>query len=111
MRDGNFEIYVMDTDGGNVRRLTDNSAADKWPVWSPAGRTSPGTVFSLEDSERSFDPAETFQAGLGDLDGDGDIDLIVGSLMGSASILPWMSEGPKAATRSVICLAVRKRVQ
>ena len=27
-RDGNSEIYVMDTDGGNPRRLTKNSASD-----------------------------------------------------------------------------------
>ena len=37
-RDGNFEIYVMDADGGNPRRLTNNPAKDHSPSWSPDGR-------------------------------------------------------------------------
>ena len=32
-RDGNREIYVMDTDGGNPQRLTDNPQADTSPAW------------------------------------------------------------------------------
>jgi Tol biopolymer transport system component len=36
-RDGNFEIYVMNTDGTNQTRLTNNSASDGNPVWSPDG--------------------------------------------------------------------------
>ena len=38
-RDGtsSFEIYVMDVDGSNQRRLTDNSAWDLAPTWSPDG--------------------------------------------------------------------------
>ncbi|MBL7166523.1 MAG: PD40 domain-containing protein [Dehalococcoidales bacterium] len=31
------EIYVMDVDGGNLVRLTDNSAYDDYPAWSPDG--------------------------------------------------------------------------
>ena len=37
-RDGNWEIYVMDSDGSNPRRLTDHPAEDKYPSWSPDGR-------------------------------------------------------------------------
>ena len=37
-RDGNLEIYVMDADGGNLRRLTKNSDADTFPSWSPDGK-------------------------------------------------------------------------
>jgi len=37
-RDGNAEIYVMDADGKNQRRLTDNPARDYGPSWSPDGR-------------------------------------------------------------------------
>lgn len=33
-----FELYVMDSDGSNVRRLTDNPAWDGNPDWSPNGR-------------------------------------------------------------------------
>lgn len=31
------EIYVIDIDGGNLTRLTDNSAYDDYPAWSPDG--------------------------------------------------------------------------
>ena len=37
-RDGDKDIYVMDTDGGNLRRLTNNSDGDGDPVWSPDGK-------------------------------------------------------------------------
>ena len=36
-RDGNSEIYIMDTDGSNMTRLTNNSTADSDPNWSPDG--------------------------------------------------------------------------
>ncbi len=36
-RDRNWEIYVMEADGSNVRRLTDNPYDDLWPAWSPDG--------------------------------------------------------------------------
>ena len=36
MSDGNFDIYVMDADGSNQTRLTNNSAEDDRPFWSPA---------------------------------------------------------------------------
>lgn len=36
-RDGNWEIYVMSTDGSTQRRITDNPAADRHPSWSPDG--------------------------------------------------------------------------
>ena len=37
-RDGNREIYVMDADGGNQRRLTNSRLVDWDPAWSPDGR-------------------------------------------------------------------------
>jgi len=37
-RDGNYEIYVMNADGSNPTRLTENTAiTDGYPVWSPDG--------------------------------------------------------------------------
>ncbi len=36
-RDGNPEIYVMNRDGSEVRRLTNNPANDTTPTWSPTG--------------------------------------------------------------------------
>ena len=37
-RHGKDEIYVMDADGKNPRRLTNNPANDQDPVWSPDGQ-------------------------------------------------------------------------
>ena len=37
-RDGNAEIYVMDADGGNQRKLTNNPFKDWDPSWSPDGK-------------------------------------------------------------------------
>jgi TolB protein len=34
-----FEVYVMNEDGSDVRRLTNNPAWDGAPAWSPNGRT------------------------------------------------------------------------
>jgi TolB protein len=36
-RDGNPEIYVMNRDGSNVRRLTNHPATDVTPTWAPSG--------------------------------------------------------------------------
>ena len=36
-RDGDFEIYLMDTDGSNVEQLTSNGDTDEYPCWSPDG--------------------------------------------------------------------------
>ena len=36
--DGDYDIYVMDSDGGNARRLTDNAVTDRMPAWSPDGQ-------------------------------------------------------------------------
>ena len=38
LRGGKREIYVMDTDGSNVRRLTHNEQRDARPRWSPDGK-------------------------------------------------------------------------
>ena len=37
-RAGNYEIYIMDSDGGNQVRLTDNPEQDLFPTWSPDGQ-------------------------------------------------------------------------
>jgi len=47
-RDGDFEIYVMDADGSNVKKLTSNSTGDSYPDWcfptEPTITVSPSTV-------------------------------------------------------------------
>lgn len=37
VRDDNPEIYMMDVDGSNIRRLTNDAAVDEYPAWSPDG--------------------------------------------------------------------------
>ncbi len=37
-RDGNWEIYIINADGSNLQRLTDNPTEDGLPSWSPDGK-------------------------------------------------------------------------
>jgi dipeptidyl aminopeptidase/acylaminoacyl peptidase len=37
-RDGDYEIYVMDATGGNLKRLTRSPGMDCRPAWSPDGK-------------------------------------------------------------------------
>jgi TolB protein len=37
-RDGNMEIYIINRDGTNLRRVTNHPAADATPTWSPTGQ-------------------------------------------------------------------------
>ena len=36
-RDGNHEVYIMNSDGTNLINLTNNSADDYHPIWAPEG--------------------------------------------------------------------------
>ena len=45
----NYEVYVMDTDGSNKRRLTDRQKFDGHPSWSPDGKK---IVFSSRRENR-----------------------------------------------------------
>jgi Tol biopolymer transport system component len=67
-RDGNYEIYVMNPNGGGQARLTTNPAVDREPAWSPDGtriafasdRGGAGTdiyVVSLATPDTPFTPA------------------------------------------------------
>lgn len=37
-RDGNWELYLMLSDGSQLRRLTEHPASDRYPAWDPDGR-------------------------------------------------------------------------
>ncbi len=50
-RDGDYEIFVVDADGANVRQLTNNSALDYAPTWSPDGTQIAYTSTSDGDAE------------------------------------------------------------
>ncbi|MGJ3238088.1 MAG: protein kinase domain-containing protein [Anaerolineae bacterium] len=51
-RDGNFEIYLTDLDGGQVQRLTNNSGLDRLPAWSPDGQW---VIYASETDTGAFD--------------------------------------------------------
>ena len=46
-RDGNTEIYVMDTDGGNPKKLTKDAERDEYADWSRA-------VLSVSPASKQF---------------------------------------------------------
>jgi serine/threonine protein kinase len=35
---GNSDVWVQNVDGSDMRQLTNDSAAEAWPIWSPDGR-------------------------------------------------------------------------
>ena len=37
-RNGSYDIYVMNIDGSEVRRITDNEERDDYPAWHPDGK-------------------------------------------------------------------------
>ncbi|MBA2363262.1 MAG: PD40 domain-containing protein, partial [Chloroflexia bacterium] len=55
-RDGDFEIYVINTDGSGVTRLTSNGIADGRPDWSPDGSKIVFTSYAYGD----YDPPEIY---------------------------------------------------
>ena len=38
-RDGDWDVYTVNMDGGGLKRLTDNSTQDGLPTWSPDGKS------------------------------------------------------------------------
>ena len=61
-----YEIYVMDADGGNQRRLTNNPADDRGPSWSPDGKR---IVFMSMRDGHIIDFAPTYEIYVMDVDG------------------------------------------
>ena len=45
------DIYVVDANGGHLRRLTSNPANDTWPAWSPDGTT----IVYVNEGQRASD--------------------------------------------------------
>ena len=95
-RDGHFigdfevtsEIYVMDADGGNQQRLTENRKNDESPSWSPDGTR---IVFS---SDRKGDFAN-YEIYLMDADG-GNLQRLTEN-RGDDAVPSWSSDGKRIA--------------
>ena len=86
-RDGNYEIYVMDADGGNQENLTNHPATDTQPDWSPDGTKI--AFASGRDGRRSH------QIYVMDADGKNPIKLTDGPL--TKSHPDWSPDGRKIA--------------
>jgi TolB protein len=61
-RDRNFEIYVMNADGSNQRRLTNSAAGEYWPAWRPESwfhleeePDNPSTIFAPQGAPATID--------------------------------------------------------
>ena len=93
-RDGNFEIYLMNLDGSGQNPLFEESSDELWPSWGMPG-LPPATSLpegSFIQSDQVLGLAETVQAGLGDLDGDGDLDAVFADPMKTSSRV-WLNNG------------------
>ncbi|MDX9952936.1 MAG: DPP IV N-terminal domain-containing protein [Anaerolineae bacterium] len=71
--DNNFEINVMVPDGSTQRPLNPTPDDELWPPWGPT--LAPDAHLRLEMRSQDLGLRKTFQAALGDLDGDGDLDI------------------------------------
>jgi hypothetical protein len=62
------------------------------PTAVPSAAPTPAPLVSLESSPQLFGRTETFQVGLGDLDGDGDLDAVLAN-MGANYSQVWFNDG------------------
>jgi len=87
-RDGNWEIYVIGTDGSDRVNLTRSPSSDRYPRWSPDG-----TKIAFH-SDRDEDP-ETFDIYVMDADGGNPVNLTMSD--GDDASASWSPDGTRIA--------------
>ena len=78
----------MNADGTKSTSARSPHRGELWPSWSVLN----AQTISFRKSDRQFTARETFQAGLGDLDGDGDLDTVLANPQGNFSQV-WLNDG------------------
>ena len=74
-RDGNSDIYVMNTDGSGLTRLTNQPGNDGGPSWSPTGQQIAFHSFSVPNQNADIYVINLDGSGLTNLTNSPDIDL------------------------------------
>jgi Tol biopolymer transport system component len=87
-RDGNNEIYTMNADGSSQTRLTNNTASDTDPAWSPDGTK---IAFATDRDRSNF----TYEVYTMNADGSGQTRLTGDSLNDQSPA--WSPDGTKIA--------------
>ncbi len=97
--DGDFEIYtihvekaIQGSEDSGLWQLTDNQTGDLWPSWGPARAPLSGGLLSFDKSTQAFASVPTYQIGLADLDGDGDLDAVFSNGQANDSQV-WLNDG------------------
>src|SRR5205823_5669879 len=90
-RDGNPEIYTMDADGSHQTRLTNHSARDLFPSWSPDG-----TKIAFQSDRDKFGGVQESQPNIFVMDADGS-NVTQLTTSGNALQPDWSPDGTKIA--------------
>ncbi len=90
-----MEIFVVDPDGSNLTRLTNNSVTDYWPVWSPDGSRIAFLSYFNTSTEYPYSCQNIYDLYVMDADGSN-----LTKLATDASIQSWSPNGQKIAFAS-----------
>jgi len=95
-----YDIYVMNADGSNVRRLTDDPASEREPAWSPDGTR---IVFTSTRDEAGVPPNDVYNAELYVMNADGSNQTRVTNDPGVDTQPAWSPDGTRIAFRRGPC--------
>lgn len=93
-RDGNGEIYVMEDNGSNIRRLTHHLRSDGGPSWSPDGRQ---ILFHRNVSQT---PGQQYEVFLMNADGSNERQLTHHPALDTVATGAWSPDGHRVVFSS-----------